>query len=345
MPGASLKNLLILSNGLMIMIDENDALILQIGARQGRLAEIVEVNDETRVIGRSFNADVVLTDPYVAPEQLKIYRHENRWLIDVMDNTNPIFLNGQTVTDMTTEIQSGDLLIVGRTRISVYSRNHEVEATRKLLMSHWLYRSKLGLLLPLLVVIVACALDALIDYQAVAKEVEFKQFVSSALTNGFVIILWASIWSLVGHLLRHQLHYFTQLLFTAIMAIFLVLALPLGAYLEYPTSSPVLSVLFTWLVLLVFFGMLLKFNLSFATQLKNSGVAAFAVSAFLLLVMYFAYTPSKDDFSTYPEYSKVLKPPFAKYSKNRSVEQFYTEFDAQFDQLEKMIESEKEGDT
>jgi len=261
-------------------------------------------------------------------------------LMDVLDETNPVLLNGKDVENNATEIKSGDLLILGRTRISVFSRDHVVEPTRKLLMSHWLYRSKLGLILPLLVVIAACGLDILIDYQATSKKVEFKHLVSAELINAFAIILWASIWSLVGHLLRHQLHYFTQLLFTGVMFIFLVLVLPISGYLEYFTSSTTLSTFFTWFALLVFLGLLLRFNLSLATQLKNSGVIAFSVSFFLLLVIYFAYTPNKDDFRTYPEYSKVLKPPFANFGSNRSVEEFYAGFDAQFDELEKMVENE-----
>jgi hypothetical protein len=318
-----------------------DTLIIQIGTRPGRLAEIVGCKGDTVMLGRSFANDIVIVDPYVAPEQIKIDKHDNKWVIKILDDTNPVLLNGSPVEDDGVELSSGDKLTIGRTHLSVFSKDHEFESTRKLLFSSWLYHNRLGPLLPVLAVFIASLLSAFDDYLGLSEKIEYRPFISEVLVFVFIISLWAALWALVGRLLRHQLHFFANLLFTAILVSFYIMVAPLGEYVEYLTGNLIFSALFNSLVFLVFLTLVLKFNLSLSTHLKNCGAVAFRASLALLLFSYGVSEFKDDEFSAYAEYANKLKPPFAKLRGDQSVEEYLAGFEDQFFELEDLLEEEE----
>lgn len=317
-----------------------DTLIIQIGTRQGKLAEIVECKGETVLLGRSFVNDVVLSDPYVAPEQIRIVKEDGKWIITVLDDTNPVLLNGSPVEKDGVEINSGDRLTVGRTHLSVFSKDHKFESTRKLLFSSWLYHNRLGPLLPILAAFFASFLSVFHDYLDLSKSIEYRPLISEVFVFVFFILLWAALWALVGRLLRHQLHFSANLLFTAIMVSLYIVVAPLGEYVEYLTGSLIFSALFNAFVFLAFLTLLLKFNLSLSSHLKNSGIVAFCASFALLLFTYSVSEFKQEEFSAYAEYENKLKPPFAMLRVDKSVEEYLSELEDQFFELEDMLEEE-----
>lgn len=319
-----------------------DKLVIQIGARHGRLAEIVESEGETVTLGRSFVNDVVLSDPYVAPEQLVIHKEDGVWVVKVLDDTNPILLNGYPVEYDDIELNSGDKLTVGRTHLSVFSKDHKFESTRKLLFSSWLYHNRLGPLLPMLALLVASLLSASHDYLGLSENIEYKQFISDALMFMFVVSLWAAIWALVGRVLRHQLHFFANLLFASVVLSIYIIIAPLGEYVEYLSGNLTLTTIFNALAFLLFFTLLLRFNLSLSSNLKNSGVVAFFVSLGLLIFTYGVSEFKQDEFNAYAEYASKLKPPFAKVVRDKSAEEYISGFEDQFSKLEDMLEEDLE---
>jgi hypothetical protein len=317
-----------------------DTLIIQVGARQGRLANIVECDGDSVMLGRSFENDVVLYDPYIASEQLKLVKEDGRWVIKILDETNPVLLNGCPVEEEGVVLSSGDKLIVGRTRIFIFSKDHKFGGTRKLLFSSWLYNNRLGSFLPIAVVLVASFLSAFYDYLDLSKAIEYRTFIFQALLIVLYIFLWASLWALVGRLLRHQLHFYANLLFTAIAFSVYVVVAPLGEYLEYLTGSLALVSFYDTVIFLAFLTILLRFNLSLSSHLKNSGVVAFCVSMAFLLYSYGVSEYSDNDFSAYAEYTNTLKPPFAKLQGNMSVSEYVSGFESQFDKLDDMIKED-----
>ncbi len=70
-----------------------DALVVQIGARQGRVAEVTRSVGDQMAIGRAYDNDLVLTDLHVAPHQLAFTKQDDGWNLRVLDHTNPVLLN------------------------------------------------------------------------------------------------------------------------------------------------------------------------------------------------------------------------------------------------------------
>lgn len=310
------------------------SVIIQVDSRHGRVAEIAKSDGKDLRIGRSYNNDLVLTDPYVAPQQLRIYCLEDQWHADIQDHTNPVLVNGKPATGSHILLQPGDRLRVGRTNLTVYSEEHQVEHTRKLLLSSWLHHGTIGLIVPIFIALAVSALNAVLEYALSATTEGIQRYFLSGLFSLLAIVTWAGIWSVIGRLLRHQPHFAAQLLLTAIISGVMTLFYPLSSFIVYNANSLQLSEILTYIMLFVTFGMLFKFNLFFATNIKHSSIWGFAVSGtFCLLAYSIGALSSTDDFKLYPIYSNEMQPPIVLLAGASPSEQFFTELEQKIDQI------------
>ena len=67
-----------------------ESLIIQLGAKHSKLAEIYRCDSEVINVGRSFRNQLVLTDPYVEPHQAKFYTTDISWRLQIKEHTNRI---------------------------------------------------------------------------------------------------------------------------------------------------------------------------------------------------------------------------------------------------------------
>nr|WP_255490877.1 FHA domain-containing protein [Spartinivicinus marinus] len=307
-------------------------MIIQTGIRHGRVAEVVKSRSDSLTIGRGFNNDLVLVDPYIAANQLCFRQREGEWFVDIIDETNPILINGQIIVD-NTQVQSGDRLRVGRTSITVYLDNHQVEPTRKLLLSGWLHHDNLGILLPTLVLLGVCFLDAGVDFLQVSARYEWKEYVFYSLIGALIITIWAAVWSITGRLLRHEHHFSSQLLITSVAAGVYTLLEPISSYIEYATNSIFAGEVTAIFFVLVVLTGVLKFNLMFATNIVRSTTAALVASISATIFIHTMNYLEQTDHSNRPEYSSVLKAPFAHISGDSSIDEYFQELEGEFEQL------------
>ena len=67
---------------------------------------------------------------------------------------------------------------------------------------------------------------------------------------------------------------------------------------------------------------LLRLNLSFATNIRNTTLAATLVAATVTGLIFATLEFAKDKFDTTPAYSSVVKPPFAQLRSPESIDDF-----------------------
>jgi pSer/pThr/pTyr-binding forkhead associated (FHA) protein len=77
----------------------------------------VEV-DDSRVLGRSSEADVLLDDPYASEFHMRLVAQENGLVLHDLGSTNGTYVNGRRVTAPTT-LRRGDSVQVGKTVMEV----------------------------------------------------------------------------------------------------------------------------------------------------------------------------------------------------------------------------------
>ena len=80
----------------------------------GQEVEITNV----AVLGRSVEADVVLTDPYASDFHMRLVAAENGIMLHDLGSTNGTYVNGRRVT-APTQLRRGDTIQVGKTVMEV----------------------------------------------------------------------------------------------------------------------------------------------------------------------------------------------------------------------------------
>ncbi|MCB1842868.1 MAG: FHA domain-containing protein [Halioglobus sp.] len=314
-----------------------ETLIVQSGIKHGRIAELTRANGERLSIGRSYDNDLVLTDIHVAPRQVAFFRDEAGWHMQVLDTTNPVFLNDRKVGgDTTPLVHCGDTVTVGRTRLSLYSAQRSVEKTRKLRLANWLSRDSGNGFLPVLVLLVFALADFGLTFAESSTSLNWGEPAYGQLMAVVIAVLWAGIWALVGRIIRHQPHFGLQLM-AAASVMLLTTVLVLGAeYLAYPFHSVRVSELFAWGASFLLFALLFYLNLTIATQLLNARAVAIAMSALIITVLY-AFTEfgnSEDEqMALWPEYSTTLAPPVLPLPRGASADDYFARLRQQVDTL------------
>lgn len=300
-----------------------DTLVLQLGIKHGRVAELVRSEGQPITVGRALDNDAVLTDPYVAPHQLRFDKEGSDWYAQVLEVGNPVSQNGEATEETRFQIQSGDRVTIGRTRLNVFAADHRVEDTRKLILSSSMYQGKLGLLIAFAMLVFVALLDGFADYTQLSVDDDWGQYMYSALMGGLIIFIWAGFWSIMGRLFRHQQQFSLQLLTTSLVLLALIFMAPVPGYLEYMTNSVKVSQVFGYIMALIFVTTLLRFNLALATHIGNTWRIAAGLSIVIVGFSYLMGSLESDEFNSSAEYSKVLKPPFALRTSAQSLDQYF----------------------
>ena len=219
-------------------------------------------------IGRAFSSDVVLTDPYIGPSQLELHDTENNecdWHVTITDNTNPVFLNDKIIEASGFDICSGDEITIGRTNISIFSSEHEVAKTRAFSFTNWLHNHKFKPLITTAMFLFLLAVTLLMSYLELTTELVWTEMSITIIVAAVLTFLWSSGWALVGHLLKGNHHFFSQLFFTSISFILFLITADVASYVDYSFNSRLAGEIASWLIVILLSGVLFGFNLALVT--------------------------------------------------------------------------------
>lgn len=291
-----------------------EQIIIQYGEKQGHIPELLRSSGEEITIGRSFKNQLVINDDYIAPEQLRIFQQEDTWWIEVLDQTNSILLNGKAISfsnkntnNPTFQVSSGDILTAGRTTLSIFSPDHKVEKTRKLL-TRKLHQDSIGALLPIVLLAIFGVFDVSLEHFFVTPQESTTSFATTALVSGIVVLFWTSIWAFIGRIFRNNSHFYQQLLSTTLIFFFLSFIAYWPGLIAFNFSSILTETLLNYVLAFITLVLLLKFNLLFATNLRRTGIIASFVSGLLVGGIGGYQIYKQDEFSYQASYSKTVKP-------------------------------------
>jgi len=145
--------------------------------------------------GRGYDAEVILDDPFVAPNHVRIEpAADGRFRISDLQSVNGISLPPSPQRRAEVEVGPDDLVRIGHTQIRVRASTYAVQPEMPL-RALALYRR------PLAFALVAALLIALVVWNAwitTTGREEKTFFIYPALSVCGILALWISIWSLVG---------------------------------------------------------------------------------------------------------------------------------------------------
>ena len=289
-----------------------EALVLRVGPRHGRGVYHRRFDGAAMTIGRALHNDLIVSDPYLGATQFRLLHADGTLVLEILDRTNPVAVNGAVRDEAVLAIAPGDEIAVGQSVFSVLPEDSPVPRTRPMSTTLW---ARLGAWRPVVAVVMLLLtlLVALyVDYLDTVETIEWGELLTGPVFLGLLIVGWAALWAVVGRVLRHQPQFFSQLFVSALITL-LTMQTTLGAaHLSYAVGFARAVDIADWSASALFSFALLYFNLRFATSLRRPAITAALSVALLLALLYGFEKAGEEEFIPYPVAEPLLRAPFLK---------------------------------
>ncbi|MGD9007878.1 MAG: FHA domain-containing protein [Desulfobacteraceae bacterium] len=279
-------------------------------------------------IGRGYDNDLILSDAYVCPGHATIHRTETGWQIEDKASKNGVYIkNRKEIVAGAAPLTSGDLLVLGRTRLRVLSADHPVPETKKIQITK---RTRRRHEVPLLAwsLTLVCVLTIVWDfYLDLGDENPFEELFQAIIAIMVIMglmFIWSAGWSFVGRVLKNKPNFHYHLLLAVSGLIAIELSLYANNFIGYNTCNAALREHMGALFPIIIIGALFALSIRAATRLPGLQIHLICAVIVMLLasVFIFAQVNSRSKFSSSPEFDAVLYAPWAQVVKSESIDQF-----------------------
>jgi Inner membrane component of T3SS, cytoplasmic domain len=208
---------------------------IEILSRQRDVAARFRIAGPEARVGRGYDNDVIVDDPYVAANHLRVFRDEAGQLsAEDMGSVNGTYLDGSRNRSARIVINGKDTIRIGQTSIRVRDISHEVERER--------VAPPEGGLLPIVLAVVLCV--AVLGFYALkvwltqTGEARASNYVTPILTIVATILVWAGIWALASRIFSGRSRFLHNLFIALACAAALLLYVELAKVAAFAWTLP-----------------------------------------------------------------------------------------------------------
>jgi pSer/pThr/pTyr-binding forkhead associated (FHA) protein len=285
-------------------------------------------------IGRAYNNDIVIADPYVSPLHLIIEKGEHGWIAVDQGSKNGSFVRNNSKITGTAELVSGDTISIGRTLLRLWSPEHPVPGELRLPSQRSPVRRAIGPLLAFLSLAGVWGALTIQQFLNNANQIKPISLFASALPYLFFPLLWAGICSCAGFIVLRKAQFSLQLI-VANGALVCILALTLlSEYVDYFTCSTLTADIIQYTGMMIITAMLLFINLSITTGTADlrRAIISFIIGGSVIAAVALNDYAARFENRITPEYSQTLKPPYAKIAQSEPLDGFILECESLFNE-------------
>ena len=263
-------------------------------------------------IGRGYDNDLILFDPYISGTHVEIKEDENGWYLNDVSAQNGVMMNEKVLERKYARLKSGDEIQLGKTRLRFLSPAHPVASALKLNYTNRFYKKISQPVVTLIILAVLLNVEFFDHYMTSYESLTLEKFISRAVMLLGSMIVWAGIWAFVGRLIKNSTHFCAQLNLNALFFIVGFIFINLSVYAGYGVNSQALEAVLILGFYGIFFTLLILGNLQLATNLplRKQIISAVSLTAVIYAVVALAYFNSQNEFHPDPDHFGVLKPPF-----------------------------------
>lgn len=271
------------------------------------------------IIGRAYNCDLILDDPFIAPNHIEITGwDEQGFRIKDLDS-----INGMTVSNMAgrksdATVSTDDIIRIGQTQLRIRPCSYAVAPAIRYSKKPWQRRPSV-LLLSVLAFMAVLVLGALVNY----TEASIGSFVAPVIVISIMAVLWISAWSFGGRLFAGKTNFVPHAnigfigitLFLASDMLIDIVSFSLDSSFVSNLSTEVIFLLFTWALYL---------HLRLISRARPRFVAGVAAAVALLMIgtsMLIANIKNENDLER-QSYRSTIGPPFLLLVEGKSPEAF-----------------------
>ena len=252
---------------------------IEILSRHRDVATRVGIAGEEANIGRGYENDVIVDDPYVAAHHLRVFRDDAGQLVaEDLGSINGTFLDGSTSRMSRLVIDGGRPVRIGQTLLRVRAHDYSVEPER-------VAPAERHTLPVVLVVAITAALFGFIVLRvwlAQTGEPRLSNYVTPLLTFAGVMVVWVGIWALLSRIFAGRSHFIRNLLIALSGFLASLIYNEFARYASFALTWPVPSTYeyaAAWLILAVVLFLHLRVISATRLLLKGGIVAVLLVVA------------------------------------------------------------------
>lgn len=304
-------------------------LILEVLDRFGKVRERHRIEHLPLRIGRAYDNDIIIDDPYVSPQHIELSRNDEGHIIATdLNSENGLFSLHPLKRHEALTIEENQRIRIGHTDIRLRSNSFSVRET---VIDH-ARPSRIHLLLTNAVMLpvfwlLAAGVFAIYIYQSSFHNVTVNSVLSQILTLFMFILLWSTAWSIVSKVVTHKFYFSYHAILTAVIMAGFYLIDPLFEYVEFVYPINGLADSLNLLLDLILPIALIYGNLRQSTTLskRRAGITAILTSFLAVGAMHLTTYLNQPDYDSQPEFSGILKAPVFDVHRGQSINKFFAD--------------------
>lgn len=285
-------------------------------------------------IGRGFDNDIILNDPYVDPNHLLLtVNQEGRWLAKDEDTTNGSYFENESKLNHPRPVHSGEVVAIGKSFVRFIYPDHPVAPTMRLSglesLLNWLGS-------PLILAGVFCfylSLLLLSFYMGAVTEIKTSQMFTNVFAKVLMVSLLPMMFAFLARLFKHEARIVTQLVVWYGFFTLFLLVDSIGELISFNSSQIWLSssIVFVAEVMLIFALLWLAFYIAFHQRPLRRLIMVSSLTLGMLSLSYLYSSSNSSDFSVKPSYDNTLLAPEFAIKEPVSVSEFIDRSEAIFE--------------
>lgn len=318
-------------------------LIIEQISRDHKVIARHKLDADTINIGRGFHNDIILSDPHVCAHHLQIEYLDDHWHVRDMGSVNGSFNGHSKPLNGDHQVQSGDLISLGKSQLRLLFPDHPVAASVKLsAFENALHLLKSPWLLTLFIALFT-GLNGANFYLHATEQTTSSQLIVNTLSITLLFGLWPLLCALVARLTKHEPRIMAQLIISFLFFNLFITSDLLEMLISFNLSS---QWLFHWLPMILpislVFGLLWSnFYLAFQFGPQRRFILAAGLTGLLFGGNYLIKVSQQPDFIATPIYNPTLLGPSFVIAPANSVDHFIEDSEVIFDKARKLAERDK----
>jgi len=307
---------------------------LEVLDKTGRVSHRTPVRAHPLRIGRAFDNDVIVDDPYVCPHHAQLIVEQGQPQLADLQSVNGITDAAGRPLPGTVSLAGGQVVQLGSTPFRYRALGHPLAPT--LVTAR---HTPLRLLhKPLLTVAVFLLTLGVILLEAyIGSTGEFEPLKQTPILLGFLILLvvWSMLWSFASRLTTHRWN-FWSLFSIACLGLLLSSLADIGSeYLCFALDQDRALSGISYVSQFLLIGAVTYLNLRLISAASGTVLARFAggIALGLVLLTWGVKYSQQEKFNSGPEYQVTLKPPAWKLAGSRTTAEFFRQGEALFREL------------
>ena len=314
------------------------AIVLELLSRKNIPLKHYKFEQDYVCVGRDFNNDLRLDDPYVCPSHMlvAIDPETGKLMVNDCQSTNGIKVNNKFVRQAT--LNSHDIIKIGRTRLRIIDT--KVPLAEAIPLSElednlsWLNQSFLAICLSFF----CLSFLLLSKHLGSVQEFSLIKSLPSELGQLAVFCLWPLSFAILAKVVKKESHIVSQFSLT-LLVILLVNGLILLQKIAIFNINP--GTWFTWIELVIFATLVASFIwlslfIAFHQTNHRRNIIACSITFMILAPIYALGFLNTDEFSARPHYNSLLLPPTYNITSASQTDKFIVHANSLFTQVDKL---------